>query len=566
MLNRLAARVLVNAVVYKELVKVQCHVSNTMVTTRSSSLRIAQQQQQQQQLQNENGAEQQSSHPPRRQQSRTHRKASEASASVRRKRQCVATESMSESDVETAKTPDKKKRRSAAPSAETCVAATVGTTSLRAASPSVGDPAASACDSGCDPVNTTTSTAAASPSCTGSQSTESEPTQAGEHADKADPVPARTLDIVLCFDVTASMVPVLNSVREELVRLTSTIFDTSVADVRIAVVAHGDYDCSMRLSTLPFTQAAADVRAFIQTVPVAYGTWNEGECYEEALRVCARELEWRPHAKKVVVVVGDDIAHPPEFHMNTARTDWSVELERLVQMDVCVFAVQCASLSVPRAEPFYKALARAHPSGRYLLLTQFYMMSEMVLGIFHSARDDMHALGDHEQTLVLRGMHNAHVARAFASLRGEDPPTSSDALAFPTPSGSVAAPNAQGLVPMAPGRFQVLPVTRKHAIKVFVQKCGAVFRKGSGFYQLTKSEDVSVHKEIVLEHKTSGDMFSGVAVRSILGLPPYDKGKLCPHSRTVSQLMQTYNVFVQSTSYNRTLEPGTRFLYEIDQV
>jgi len=365
------------------------------------------------------------------------------------------------------------------------------------------------------------------------------------------------------------MVPVLNSVREELSRLTSTMFDASIADVRIAVIAHGDYDCTVSLSMSDFTHVAADVHRFIKTVPIASGCWNDGECYEEALRVCARSLQWRPNSKKVMVVVGDDIAHPPEFHLNTARTDWRVELERLVQMDVCVFAVQCASLSVPRAEPFYKALASAHPSSRYLLLTQFYMMSEMVLGIFHSARDDMHALGEHEQSLVDRGMHNAHVARAFASLRGEDPPSSCD-LAVPVSSvsigGSCGPPNAQGLVPMAPGRFQVLPVTSKHAIKVFVKKCGAVFRKGSGFYQLTKSEDVSMHKEIVMEHKASGDMFSGIAVRNILGLPPYDKGKLCPQSKTVSQLMQTYNVFVQSTSYNRTLEPGTRFLYEIDQV
>lgn len=381
------------------------------------------------------------------------------------------------------------------------------------------------------------------------------------------PEPVRMLDMVLCFDVTLSMTPVLNNVRDELTRLTATMFDASVADVRVAVIAHGDYDCSLLVRTLGFTNDAAQVRRFIEAVPVACGGWNDGECYEEALRVCSRELAWRTDAKKVVVVVGDDIPHGPTFPTNAARTDWHEELRCLTESDTCVFAVQCASLSIPRAEPFYRALAQAHCSGRYLLLTQFYMMSEMALGIFHSARNDMHALGDHEQALVQRGMHNAHVARAFASLRGEDPPDACEFLSRPVSAGGVGV-QSQGLVPVPPGRFQVIPVVRKQAIKVFVQKCGAVFRKGSGFYQLRKAENISQTKEIMLENVSSGDMFSGHAARRILGVPDFHQGSvcLCPNTPAVANVMRTYNIFVQTTSYNRTLEPGTRFLYEIDQV
>lgn len=364
------------------------------------------------------------------------------------------------------------------------------------------------------------------------------------------------LDIVLSFDATLSMTPVINSVREQLRQLTTTMFDSGVASVRMAVIAHGDYDTSYVTRSIDFTDDVAALTAFITDVPPAPGCWNDGECYEQALQMCVSSLSWRPDSKKVVVVVGDDIPHEANYAANTNRTDWREQVRLLSEMGVCIFAVQCASLAIPRAEYFYRGMAQAHPDGRYLLLTQFYMMSELVMGIFFAARNDTDSLADHEQSLIQRGMHNQHMANAFASLRGEDPATTATSGGPP-----------HGLVPVSVGRFQVLPVAKDQSIKAFVQKSGAVFRMGRGFYQLSKPEKISQHKEIVLEEKRTGDMYTGHAARTILGLDPRAKDTLVnPSSPHTAGVLREYNVFIQSNSYNRKLVAPTRFLYELDRV
>lgn len=55
-------------------------------------------------------------------------------------------------------------------------------------------------------------------------------------------------------------------------------------------------------------------------------------------------------------------------------------------------------------------------------------------------------------------------------------------------------------------------------------------------------------------------MFQGNDARRMLGLPSSGTVKLHPRSVPAG-----WRAYVQSTSYNRVLEPGTQFLYEITQ-
>lgn len=57
--------------------------------------------------------------------------------------------------------------------------------------------------------------------------------------------------------------------------------------------------------------------------------------------------------------------------------------------------------------------------------------------------------------------------------------------------------------------------------------------------------------------RRTGDMFSGAQAREIIGLPFGSRGRLKP------TLLDEWMVFFQSTSYNRKLIGGTRFLYEV---
>jgi hypothetical protein len=60
-----------------------------------------------------------------------------------------------------------------------------------------------------------------------------------------------------------------------------------------------------------------------------------------------------------------------------------------------------------------------------------------------------------------------------------------------------------------------------------------------------------------MDRKT-GDLFEGEAAREILGLPEGSTVRIKPNN------LEKYMVFVQSTSANRKLIGGTKFLYEVE--
>ena len=78
-----------------------------------------------------------------------------------------------------------------------------------------------------------------------------------------------------------------------------------------------------------------------------------------------------------------------------------------------------------------------------------------------------------------------------------------------------------------------------------------------GFYQLTKPETIQAYKEIVAVRVSDGAQVSGDAVRDLLKIPS-DAVKF-----KYTQVPD-FEVFVQSTSYNRVLMPDTKFLYEVN--
>lgn len=119
------------------------------------------------------------------------------------------------------------------------------------------------------------------------------------------------------------------------------------------------------------------------------------------------------------------------------------------------------------------------------------------------------------------------------------------------------------LTPVKPGRFQAMEVTRDCDIRGFVTSNGIEFKRGRGFYELTKHETVQQYKEIIIQDRDTGEMFTGGQVREKLGLlPQCDKGGA--KESLSSYDTREYRIFVQSTSFNRKLIGGTTFLYEIN--
>lgn len=119
-----------------------------------------------------------------------------------------------------------------------------------------------------------------------------------------------------------------------------------------------------------------------------------------------------------------------------------------------------------------------------------------------------------------------------------------------------AAIKDAGLKPLKASQFKAIKVgdNEPPEVRSWVLSKGEVFTIGKVFYQLTKSELVQPQKAVVVREKSSGKVYAGDGTRDMLGLPPGDTIRVRP------QTNDKYDVFVQSTSTNRKLVPGTEVL------
>jgi len=353
------------------------------------------------------------------------------------------------------------------------------------------------------------------------------------------------IDILISFDTTGSMYPCLTQVRREVDNLVRQLFK-DIPDLRIGIIAHGDYcDAPRTITKLGLTKDEAAISKFVKTVDSTYGG-DAPECYELVLHE-ARTFDWKSGRNKVLVLIGDDVPHGPTYAQNTKKIDWRNELGLLLEAGVHVYAVQ--ALGRRHATNFYQEVAK-RTGGFHLELNQFSHIRDLILAICYKQQGD-EALQNFERSVEHSGRMNRSLDKVFSTLLGREI------------SSSFSGQRGDGLVPVHAARFQVLDVDKNTDIKSFVEANGATFKKGRGFYEFTKSVEIQDHKEVILQERATGDMFSGREAREILGLPGYGTVTVSPQS--VPQLRDgTYTAFVQSTSNNRKLLAGTKFLYEMD--
>lgn len=102
---------------------------------------------------------------------------------------------------------------------------------------------------------------------------------------------------------------------------------------------------------------------------------------------------------------------------------------------------------------------------------------------------------------------------------------------------------------------KVWSVDREVDIQAFVEAKGREYRKGVGFYQLTKTEKkVQDYKRILIMEKGKKAVYEGIRARQLLGLPTVGDVKVIPGNHA------NFDIFVQSTSTNRKLVRGTKFV------
>jgi hypothetical protein len=348
------------------------------------------------------------------------------------------------------------------------------------------------------------------------------------------------------------MYPCLGEVRSKITKMVDTLF-SKIPNLRIAIIAHGDYCDAGRpytVKVMDFTNEKNTIVNFVNKVEPT-GGGDAPECYELVLKTARTLLSWRSGTSKSIVMIGDDNPHGPTYPQNVDKIDWQNECGLLKEANVKVYGIHAMPGCRRHSETFYRAIA-ARTEGTYLTLDQFAAIEQLILGICYK-QDSVEKLNEYVE--VIKVGAGRSTLRNIAALTG----TTFDEADYSKKH------MPKGLVPVPSGRFQVFTVPSKMAIKQFVVDRGILFKKGRGFYELTKSETVQQYKEVILQDKITGEFYAGAAAREMLGLRPQIEGTSGGiHEKLRPVDLDKYRVFIQSTSVNRALVAGSGFLYEVE--
>lgn len=356
----------------------------------------------------------------------------------------------------------------------------------------------------------------------------------------------RRFEVVFHFDTTGSMYPCIVEVRKKVEDALTKLFK-EIPDLRIGIGANGDYCDKHTTYVTTWKDLSSQIHELCQFVRKVKNTGGGDlpECYELVLHE-AQRLNWGHNATKIFVLIADDVPHPPTDRQNINHNgrglNWREEAETLAKMGIAVYTVQCLSKG-SRADAFYRELAEM-TGGHHLILDQFSEVIDLIMAICYGQAAPQH-FKKLEDEISSTGRMTRMMDANFAKLSGR-----------PIADRFARAPKSLAAVPA--GRFQILRVDCNMPIRDFVEENGLIFKPGRGFYEFTKPELIQELKEVILRDKVTGDMFSGDKARQMIGLLPGERARVKPTH------LETFAVFVQSTSYNRKLIGGTRFLYEVD--
>ena len=276
------------------------------------------------------------------------------------------------------------------------------------------------------------------------------------------------VEVVFSFDTTGSMYPCLTQVRRN-VKSTVTRLGEEIPGIRIGIIAHGDYcdkGSTYVTSHLPLTDDMDAICRFVEKVQPT-GGGDAPECYELVLHE-AQSQPWSADATKALVLIGDDVPHPPAH--NPGRLDWRKEAEALTKEGVAVYAVQ--ALGRKHATRFYEDLARLS-GGFHVPLDQFSYVTDMVLAVCYRQTGE-EQLQAYEEEVKTKGRMNRGLNRIFSTMLGR---------------AETTAYAVADLRAVPPARFQVLVVDEDEPIKVFVEENGLGFKKGARLLRVHQDGD-----------------------------------------------------------------------------
>ena len=126
-----------------------------------------------------------------------------------------------------------------------------------------------------------------------------------------------SLDLVFVCDCTGSMGSYLAAVRENILDIAQAIYAQTGASIRFSLVQYRDHppeDCSFVVRACPFVTTVQEISVYLNMLS-ACGGGDGPEALADGL-FAALNLEWRPEAAKVAIVITDAPPHGLEASMD----------------------------------------------------------------------------------------------------------------------------------------------------------------------------------------------------------------------------------------------------------
>ncbi|MBT9586389.1 VWA domain-containing protein [bacterium] len=119
------------------------------------------------------------------------------------------------------------------------------------------------------------------------------------------------LDLVFCVDLTASMQSFIRAAQRHMVAILSSLASTNQADLRVGVCGYRDYsELETTTQCFPLNSDLQTTQSVLQQLQ-AYSPADNGDAAEAVfagLLECV-EMDWREHAYRIVILVGDAPPH-----------------------------------------------------------------------------------------------------------------------------------------------------------------------------------------------------------------------------------------------------------------
>lgn len=404
------------------------------------------------------------------------------------------------------------------------------------------------------------------------------------------------LKVAITFDTTGSMYACLREVRTKAQKLVESLFNQT-NNVEIAVIAHGDY-CDEDIyitKQLDFSNNIDEICSFINNVEATYGG-DVDECYSLVLHKLS-EMNWDDSDFRIAIVIGDANPHKKgyTYGMFTEQYDWLEETNKLKELGIKIYGVHALANYRLSSKKFYNTISDI-TDGSYVTLNNLSDIIEVVTAasLFTSDNDAYNGFIENLQkkritrtlaesikgidknfvhSLILSENESLEVNRKGFKTKETKRKSSSKGgkkksdIGFSGVKSIITKDqiDISKLEPVTPGKYQYITVEKDSNNKEVFSDFGPKFKTGLIYYELTKTEEVSPKKHVIIRDNSTGDLFSGDDARVMIGLRPFNPNDSTKDKIKASDLGD-FTVYIQSTSVNRKHKAGSTLLFELSDL